>query len=180
MRGLDRAGRGHPALARPLHEQARPGGRRRGRGTGHALASQSLLYVEMARAGSGRESARQALRLAYHAADKGRYVPVARLHALATHCRASAASPLGDKAAFTAAISQAERELDWGPRDADRPQWLRRVGETEVTGAEAGCARTGNAPECSRWTYSAATRSPPYRKPGRRSHRRGPGSSSRP
>lgn len=83
------------------------------------------------------ESARQALGLAYQAADEGRYIPMPPLHALISLRHASAASLLGDKAAFQAAISQARRELNRGPWDGDPPQWLRFVSETEITETEA-------------------------------------------
>ena len=62
---------------------------------------------------------------------------MARLHALIALRHASAASLLGDQAAFQAAISQARRELDRGPRDSDPPEWLRFVEQTEITAAEA-------------------------------------------
>jgi DNA-binding XRE family transcriptional regulator len=103
----------------------------------HALTNSSMLWAEMARTGPSREPARQALRLACEAAEEGRYLPVPRLHALIGLRHASAASLLGDKAAFGSAITRARRELDRGPRDDDPPQWLRFVGETEITGVEA-------------------------------------------
>ena len=111
---------GRPPLARPLYEKARE----LAAGAGdvvlavHVLTSQSMLYAEMARTGPSREPARQALRLAYQAADEGRYVPMARLHALIALRHASAASLLGDKAAFQAAIVQ--RPARTGPRP---PRW---------------------------------------------------------
>ena len=71
---------------------------------------------------------------------------MARLHALIALRHASAASLLGDKAAFQAAIAQARRELDRGPRDGDPPEWLRFVDETEITGVEArGWLNLGDA-----------------------------------
>ena len=71
---------------------------------------------------------------------------MARLHALIALRHASAASLLGDKAAFQAAIIQARRELDRGPRDSDPPEWLRFVDETEITGMEArGWLNLGDA-----------------------------------
>jgi tetratricopeptide (TPR) repeat protein len=103
----------------------------------HVLTSQSMLHAEMARTTPGREPARQALQLAYQAADEGRYVPMPALHALIALRHASAASLLGDKAAFQSAIGQARRELDRGPRDGDPPQRLRFVSETEITTTEA-------------------------------------------
>jgi hypothetical protein len=103
----------------------------------HVLTSQSMLHAEMAQAGPSREPARQALQLAYQAADEGRYIPMPPLHALIALRHASAASLLGDKAAFQAAIGQAKRELNRGPRDGDPPQRLRFVSETEITGTEA-------------------------------------------
>jgi hypothetical protein len=60
-----------------------------------------------------------------------------RLHVLIALRHASAVSLLGDKAAFQAAIIQARRELDRGPRDGDPPEWLRFVDESEITGVEA-------------------------------------------
>ena len=112
----------------------------------HVLTSQSMLSAEMARTGPSREPARQALRLAFQAQEEGRYVPMARLHALIALRHASAASLLGDQAAFQAAISQARRELDRGPRDGDPPEWLRFVDETEITGVEArGWLNLGDA-----------------------------------
>jgi hypothetical protein len=104
----------------------------------HVLTSQSMLHAEMARTALGdREPARQALRLAYQTADEGRYLPMPALHALIALRHASAASLLGDKAAFHSAIGQARRELDRGPRDGDPPQRLRFVSETEITTTEA-------------------------------------------
>jgi len=112
----------------------------------HVLTNKSMLYAEMARTGPSREPARQALRLAYQAADDGRYLPMARLHALIALRHASAASLLGDKAAFQAAIIRARHELDRGPRDGDPPEWLRFVDETEITGVEArGWLNLGDA-----------------------------------
>ena len=105
--------------------------------TVHVLTSQSMLYAELARTGPSRESARQALRLAFQAQEEGRYIPVARLHALIALRHAGAAFLLGDKAAFQAAIVQARRELDRGPRDGDPPEWLRFVDETVINGIEA-------------------------------------------
>src|SRR5260370_26786767 len=71
---------------------------------------------------------------------------MAPLRALIALRHASAASLLGDKAAFQAAIIQARRELDRGPRDGDPPEWLRFVDETEITGAEAtGYLNLGDA-----------------------------------
>ena len=130
---------GHLTLARPLYEK----GRELAVSAGdvmlavHALISQSMLHAEMARTGPSPESARQALGLAYQAADEGRYVPMPPLHALIALRHAGAASLLGDKAAFQAAIGQARRELDRGPWDGDPPQWLRFVSETEMTETEA-------------------------------------------
>jgi hypothetical protein len=103
----------------------------------HVLTSQSMLHAEMARTGPGREPARRALRLAFQAQDEGRYLPVPRLHALIALRHASAASLLGDKPAFQAAITQARRELDRGPGDENPPEWLRFVDRTEITGVEA-------------------------------------------
>ena len=139
---------GRMPLARPLYEEARE----LAAGAGdvvlavHVLTNQSMLYAEMARTGPSREPARQALRLAFQAQEEGRYIPVARLHALIALRHASAASLLGDKAAFQAAIIQARRELDRGPRDGDPPEWLRFVDETEITGVEArGWLNLGDA-----------------------------------
>ena len=127
------------SLARPLYEEARELAAAAADVVlaVHVLTNQSMLYAEMARTGPSREPARQALRLAFQAQEEGRYIPVARLHALIALRHASAASLLGDKAAFQAAIIQARRELDRGPRDGDPPEWLRFVDETEVTGVEA-------------------------------------------
>lgn len=130
---------GRPTLARPLYEKARELAVTAGDAmlAVHVLTNQSMLYAELARTGPSRDPARQALQLAYQAADEGRYLPVPRLHALIALRHASATSLLGDKAAFQSAIGQARRELDRGPRDGDPPQWLRFVSETEVTGVEA-------------------------------------------
>ena len=139
---------GRPLVARPLYEEARELAADAGDVVlaVHVLTSQSMLYAEMARTGPSREPARQALRLAFQAQEEGRYIPVARLHALIALRHASAASLLGDKAAFQAAIIQARRELDRGPRDGDPPEWLRFVDETEVTGVEArGWLNLGDA-----------------------------------
>ena len=126
-------------LARPLYEEARE----LAAGSGdallgvHVLTNQSMLHAELARTGPSREPARQALRLAFQAQDEGRYLPVPRLHALIALRHASAASLLGDKAAFQEAITQARRELDRGSRDETPPEWLRFVDRTEITGVEA-------------------------------------------
>jgi transcriptional regulator with XRE-family HTH domain len=130
---------GQLPLARPLYEEARE----LAAGSGdavlgvHVLTNQSMLYAELARIGPSREPARQALRLAFQAQDEGRYLPVPRLHALIALRHASAASLLGDKAAFQAAITQARNELDRGPQDRKPPEWLRFVDHAEVTGVEA-------------------------------------------
>ena len=130
---------GQLSLARPLYEEA--AGLAAGSGDAllgvHVLTSQSMLYAELARTGPSREPARQALRLAFQAQDEGRYLPVPRLHALIALRHASAASLLGDKAAFQAAIAQARSELDRGPRDDKPPEWLRFVDRAEITGVEA-------------------------------------------
>src|SRR4051794_28158547 len=120
---------GRLPAARPLYEEARE----LAAGSGdamlgvHVLTSQSMLYAELARTGPSREPARQALRLAFQAQDEGRYLPVPRLHALIALRHGSAASLLGDKAAFLGAVAQARRELDRGPGDESAPQWLRFV-----------------------------------------------------
>ena len=130
---------GRLSLARALYEEASE----LAAGSGdallgvHVLTSQSMLYAELARAGPSREPARQALRLAFAAQDEGRYLPVPRLHALIALRHASAASLLGDKAAFQAAITQARRELDRSPRDEKPPEWLRFVDHAEIKGVEA-------------------------------------------
>jgi hypothetical protein len=139
---------GCPPLARPLYDKA--GELAAGAGdvvlVVHVLTSQSMLSAEMARTGPSREPARQALRLAYQAADEGRYVPMARLHALIALRHASAASLLGDKAAFQAAIARARHELGRGPRDGEPQEWLRFVDEAEITGVEArGWLNLGDA-----------------------------------
>jgi transcriptional regulator with XRE-family HTH domain len=139
---------GRPSLTQPLYAQAHE----LAAGAGdamlavHVLTNQSMLYAEMARTGPTREPARQALRLAFQAQEEGRYIPMPRLHVLIALRHASAVSLLGDKAAFQAAIIQARRELDRGPRDGDPPEWLRFVDETEITGAEAdGYLNLGDA-----------------------------------
>jgi DNA-binding XRE family transcriptional regulator len=139
---------GRLPLARPLYEEARE----LAVGAGdavlavHVLTNQSMLYAELARTGPTREPARQALRLAFQAQEEGRYLPIPRLHALIALRHASAASLLGDWAAFVAAITQARRELDRGPRDSESPEWLRFVDHTEITGVEArGYLNLGDA-----------------------------------
>jgi transcriptional regulator with XRE-family HTH domain len=130
---------GQLSLARPLYEQARE----LADGAGdalvcvHALTSQSMLHAELALSGPGRESARQALRLAFQAQDEGRYLPVPRLHALIALRHATAASLLGDRTAFQKAVTQARLEMDRGPGDEAPPEWLRLVDRTEITGTEA-------------------------------------------
>jgi transcriptional regulator with XRE-family HTH domain len=126
-------------LAQPLYEKARELAVSAGDVmlAVQVLTSQSMLHAEMARTAPGREPARQALRLAYQAADEGRYLPMPSLHALIALRHASAASLLGDRAAFQSAIGQARRELDRGPRDGDPPQRLRFVSETEIITTEA-------------------------------------------
>jgi transcriptional regulator with XRE-family HTH domain len=130
---------GRLLLAQPLYEEARE----LAAGSGdvvlgvHVLANQSMLHLELARTGPGREPARQALRLAFQAQDESRYLPVPRLHALIALRHASAVALLGDKAAFQKAVTQARRELDRGPEDEDPPEWLRFVDHAEITGIEA-------------------------------------------
>jgi len=131
---------GRLPLARPLYKEARELAAASGDAmlAVHALMSQSMLHAELARTGPSREPARQALRLAFQAQDEGRYLPVPRLHALIALRHGSAASLLGDRAAFQGAIAQARRELDrGGVRDGNPPQWLRFVDRTEITGVEA-------------------------------------------
>ena len=139
---------GRLPLARPLYDEARELAASAADVvlSVHVLTNQSMLYAEMARTGPSREPARQALRLAFQAQEEGRYIPVPRLHALIALRHASAASLLGDKAAFQAGITQARRELDRGPRDGNPPEWLRFVDETEITGVEArGYLNLGDA-----------------------------------
>ena len=130
---------GQLPLARPLYEQARElaAGSADALLGVHALTSQSMLHAELALAGPSRDPARQALRLAFQAQDEGRYIPVPRLHALIALQHASAASLLGDKAAFQTAVAQARLELDRGPEDEAPPGWLRFVDRTEITAVEA-------------------------------------------
>jgi transcriptional regulator with XRE-family HTH domain len=112
----------------------------------HVLTNQSMLHAEMASTGPSRETARHALQLAFQAQEEGRYIPMPRLHALIALRHASAASLLGDKPAFQAAIIQAHRELGRGPRDGNPPEWLRFVDETEIAGVEAlGYLNLGDA-----------------------------------
>ena len=139
---------GHMPLAQLLYEEAH----QLAAGAGdvvlavHVLTNQSMLHAEMARTGPSREPARQGLRLAFQAQEEGRYIPMPRLHALIALRHASAASLLGDRTAFQAAILQARRELERGPRDGDPPEWLRFVDETEITGVEArGWLNLGDA-----------------------------------
>ena len=130
---------GQLPLARPLYEEARALADHSGDTvlSVHVLTNQSMLHAELARTGPSREPARQALRLAFQAQDEGRYLQVPRLHALIALRHASAASLLGDKTAFQAAIGQARRELDRGPQDGKPPEWLRFVDHAEITGVEA-------------------------------------------
>ena len=100
-----------------------------------ALADESLLACEMAV--GDRDSARQALLLAFQAQEEGRYLPVPRLHALIALRHAAAVALLGDKAAFANAIATARRELDRETRQGDLPGWQRRVSKTEITISEA-------------------------------------------
>jgi hypothetical protein len=130
---------GQLPLAGQLYEEARELAAGSGDAllAAHVLTNQSMLQAELARTGPNREPARQALRLAFQAQEEGRYLPVPRLHALIALRHGSAASLLGDKAAFQGAITQARRELDRGPQDEDPPEWLRFVDQAEVTGVEA-------------------------------------------
>jgi transcriptional regulator with XRE-family HTH domain len=139
---------GQLPLARPLYKEARELAADSGDTVlgVHVLTSQSMLYAELARTGPSREPARQALRLAFQAQDEGRYLLVPRLHALIALRHASAASLLGEKAAFQGGIAQARRELDRGPQDEEPPEWLRFVDHTEITGVEArGWLNLGDA-----------------------------------
>lgn len=130
---------GGSARARLLYGQARDLAAEAGDPflTAHVLASMSMLEAEHARTGPGRDPASRALQLAYTAAEEARGLPVPRLHALIALRGASAASLLGDKAAFQAGTGRARRELARGYGDADPPQWLRFVTPAEVTGVEA-------------------------------------------
>jgi len=100
-----------------------------------ALADESLLACETPT--GDRDSARQALLLAFQAQEEGRYLPVPRLHALIAMRHAAAVSLLGDKTAFANAIATARRELDRDTRQGDLPGWQRRVSKTEITISEA-------------------------------------------
>jgi hypothetical protein len=130
---------GHPQLAQHLHAQARVLAEHAADTmlTVHTLAEESMLAAEQARAGTSRQPARQALRLALRAQEESRYLPVPRLHALLALRHAAAASLLGDQAAFGAAIRQARRELGRGLGEDDAPGWLRHVDNTAITAAEA-------------------------------------------
>jgi hypothetical protein len=130
---------GYLPLARSLYEQAAKAAADAGDAvlTVQVLASQSLLFTELARCDPSRGLARRALRLAFQAQEEGRYLPMPQLHALIALRHASAAALLGDRTAFSAAIMQARRELDRGPRDGDRLGWLQSVDEAETTGVEA-------------------------------------------
>lgn len=130
---------GQLSLARTLYEEASELAVGSGDAVlvAHVLTNQSMLYAELARTGPSRETARQALRLAFQAQDESRYLLVPRLHALIALRHASAASLLGDRAAFQAAITQARNELDRGSQDDKPPEWLRFVDQAEVTGVEA-------------------------------------------
>ncbi|MBV9449000.1 MAG: helix-turn-helix domain-containing protein [Streptosporangiaceae bacterium] len=139
---------GRLPVARSLYGQARELAGRSGdtEQAVHALTSLSMLHAELSRTGPGRDPARRALRLAFQAAEEGRYLPIPRLHALIALRQASAASLLGDKAAFKAGIARARRELDRGQEDGDPPQWLRFVDHAEITGVEArGFLNVGEA-----------------------------------
>jgi hypothetical protein len=104
--------------------------------TAEILEQSSLLASRMARTNGTRDAAREGLLLAYRAAEEARYEPLPRLHALIALRQASAASILGDKAAFYSGINRARRELDRGPR-SDEPESLRFVNHAEITGFEA-------------------------------------------
>ena len=99
------------------------------------LVEESAVRAELA--GVSRDSARRALRLALEAQEEGRYLPVPRLHAVIALRHAGVASLLGDKKAFESAIARARRELERGGRDEDPPGWLRFIGDSEVSVAEA-------------------------------------------
>jgi len=139
---------GHPPMTWSLYGQARELANASGDAmvAVHALTNLSMLHAEMARTGSSREPARRSLRLAFQAAEEARYLAIPRLHALIALRQASAASLLGDKAAFEAGIARARRELNRGPRDDAPSEWLRFVDSAEVTGVEAqGYLNLGHA-----------------------------------
>jgi hypothetical protein len=105
-----------------------------------ALSAQVLQNLSMfswyvARTRGGRGAARDALRFADQAAHAARQEPMRRLHTLIALRRASAISLLGDMTEFQRAISDARRELDRGI-SADDPEWIKFVGEAEITGHE--------------------------------------------
>ena len=105
-----------------------------------------MLYAEMARTGPSREPARQCAAAGLPGGGGGPLPPGTPAACPDRAAAASAASLLGDKAAFQAGISQARREMDRGPHDDDPPEWLRFVDEAEITGVEArGWLNLGDA-----------------------------------
>jgi transcriptional regulator with XRE-family HTH domain len=102
----------------------------------HVLEKLSMLAAHGARAGRGRGLARESLRLADQAGEAARHEALPRLQALIALRRANAASLLGDKPAFRAAITQARRELD-RPAATEEPVWIQFVDESEIAAQEA-------------------------------------------
>jgi transcriptional regulator with XRE-family HTH domain len=100
------------------------------------LEQSSLLASYMARMNRAPDGARAGLLLAYRAAEEARYEALPRLHALIALRQASAASLMGDKAAFRSGIRRARRELERSPQ-CDESESYSFVNEAEITGFEA-------------------------------------------
>ncbi len=109
----------------------------------HLWVNMSMQNTYLAHVQGDPSLARTGLRLARLAADVARYEPSPRLHALIALREAAAHAQLRDAGAFRAAITQARRELDRGPKAAD-PPWCAFVIEPEISGHEAhGLLRLG-------------------------------------
>jgi hypothetical protein len=103
------------------------------------LAACSLLHAVAAQDEDCRESAHRAVTLARRAADEARREPLPELHAMIASRHAVAASLLGDKPAFSSAISRAQRELRRRRRHGggSLPSWLHDFGDGLILSAEA-------------------------------------------
>jgi DNA-binding XRE family transcriptional regulator len=141
-----------PALARQLHTEALDLATSAGDGvlTGWVLSHLSGLSAclgSQAPAVSGwrrHNAARQAMLLGNRAADEARYEPAPWLHEVIACRQAYAASLAGNAAAFQAAITRAQRELERAP-GIEAPAWLPDAGEFLIIEEQArGSANLGD------------------------------------
>ncbi|GAA4638280.1 hypothetical protein GCM10023196_095350 [Actinoallomurus vinaceus] len=129
---------GQQQLARRLYSEAEllTGSIGDGQLSAHVYLNLAMQSTYLARVGTARGMAREALRFTAQAAETARHEPSPRLHALIALRGAAAHAQLRDEIAFRSAIGQARRELDRGAHPFD-PPWCGFVDHTEVTGYDA-------------------------------------------